>query len=119
MSKRQLERLFRRDLGVGMQRFGRDMRLSYAIWLMTHGNGRVSDIAAHCGFADAAHFSRTFRVAFGDSPVAAHRRGPAALQAMLERWWPYGRLPTAARPPATQAPLPASTPALGDRRPYL
>ncbi len=113
VSKRQLERLFRRDLGVGMQQFGRDMRLSYAVWLMTHANSRVSDIAAHCGFADAAHFSRTFRTAFGDSPVAAHRRGPAVLQAMLEQWWPYGRLLTAAGPLGS----PSST--LGDRRPYL
>lgn len=115
VSKRQLERLFRRDLGVGMQQFGRDMRLSYAVWLMTHASSRISDIAAQCGFADAAHFSRTFRTAFGDSPVAAHRRGGAALQAMLERWWPYGRLLKAAGPPGA----PRSLPAPGDRRPYL
>ena len=115
VSKRQLERLFRRDLGVGMQQFGRDMRLSYAVWLMTHASSRISDIAAHCGFADAAHFSRTFRAAFGDSPVAAHRRGGTALQAMLERWWPYGHLPHAASARAA----PRSLPVPGDRRPYL
>ncbi len=113
VSKRQLERLFRRDLGVGMQQFGRDLRLSYAVWLMTHARSRISDIAAQCGFADAAHFSRTFRTAFADTPVAAHRRGAAALQAMLERWWPYGALPRAAAPLEAPRPLPA------DRRPYL
>ena len=115
VSKRQLERLFRRDLGAGMQQFSRDMRLSYAVWLMTHAASRISDIAAQCGFADAAHFSRTFRAAFGDSPVAVHRRGGAALQAMLERWWPYGEVPKVAGPPGAPRPLPAS----GDRRPYL
>ena len=109
VSKRQLERLFRRDLGVSMQQFGRDMRLSYAVWLMTHASGHISDIAAQCGFADAAHFSRTFRAAFGDSPVAAHRRGGVALRAMLEQWWPYGQLLPAAGLPATP----------GDRRPYI
>ena len=113
VSKRQLERLFRRDLGVGMQQFGRDLRLSYAVWLMTHAACRISDIAAQCGFADAAHFSRNFRAAFGDTPVAAHRRGGAALQAMLEGWWPYGALPRAAAPGGAPRSLAA------DRRPYL
>ncbi len=115
VSKRQLERLFRRDLGVGIQQFGRDMRLFYAVWLMTHAASRTSDIAAQCGFADAAHFSRTFRTAFGDSPVAVRRRGTTALQAMLEDWWPYGQLPKAAKSPAQ----PPSFPMSGDRRPYL
>ena len=114
VSKRQLERLFLRDLGVGIQQFGRDMRLSYAVWLMTHAHSRIGDVAAQCGFADAAHFSRTFRAAFGDSPVAAQRRGSPALQTMLEDWWPYGHLFKAAGPPGASA---ASAP--GDRRPYL
>ena len=115
VSKRQLERLFRRDLGVGLQRFGRDMRLAYAVWLMSHATSRISDVAAHCGFADAAHFSRTFRTAFGDAPVAAQRRGAAALQAMLEQWWPYDQLLKATGRPGLPRPRP--TPA--DRRPYL
>ncbi len=115
VSKRQLERLFRRDLGVGLQQFGRDMRLAYAVWLMSHATSRISDVAAHCGFADAAHFSRTFRTAFGDTPVAAQRRGAAALQAMLEQWWPYDQLLKAVGRPGVSRPR--STPA--DRRPYL
>ena len=41
VSKRQLERLFRRDLGASLQQFGRDMRLSYAVWLMLHGDSRI------------------------------------------------------------------------------
>ena len=113
VSKRQLERLFRRDLGMGIQQFGRDLRLSYAVWLMTHATCRISDVAAQCGFADAAHFSRNFRAAFGDTPMSAHRRGSAALQDMLERWWPYGILPRVAVPDRGSHSLP------GDRRPYL
>ena len=113
VSKRQLERLFRRHLGVSLQRFGRDMRLHYAVWLMSYASRRISDIAVQCGFADAAHFSRTFRTAFGDTPVAAQRRGAAGLQAMLERWWPYGHLPGASGLPTARNPM------LADRRPYL
>ena len=115
VSKRQLERLFRRDLGVSLQQFGRDMRLAYAVWLMSHATGRIGDIAAQCGFADGAHFSRTFRAAFDDTPVAAQRRGAAALQAMLERWWPYDHVPKA----AGDADGMLSAPNPADRRPYF
>jgi transcriptional regulator GlxA family with amidase domain len=113
ISKRQLERLFRKELGASLQTFGRDMRLSYAVWLMTHADSRLSDVAAHCGFSDAAHFSRIFRAAFGTSPVPARKRGAQALQQMLERWWPYGGLPGAGTANGDPRPAPA------DRRPYL
>ena len=115
VSKRQLERLFRHHLGVSLQQFSRDLRLSYAIWLMSHTRCRISDIAVQCGFADAAHFSRTFRTTFGDTPVAAQRRGATALQAMLEQWWPYDQhLENAGRPGT-----PSAQSASADRRPYL
>lgn len=115
VSKRQLERLFRKELGTSLQTFGRDLRLSYAVWLMSHAQDRISDVAAHCGFSDAAHFSRTFRAAFGASPVLAQRGGAAALQQMLERWWPYGGIPVAGQAGTGARPSPTSA----DRRPYL
>ncbi|MGI4946105.1 MAG: GlxA family transcriptional regulator [Janthinobacterium lividum] len=115
ISPRQLERLFRKELGASLQSFGRDLRLSYAVWLMAHTPGRLSDVAAQCGFTDAAHFSRSFRRAFALSPVAAQRQGGAALQGMMERWWPYGGLPVAG--PATTGSR--RQPASADRRPYV
>ncbi len=111
LSKRQLERLFRRELGASLQEFGRDLRLSYAVWLMAHAPARISDVAAQCGFSDGAHFSRLFRAAFGLSPVAAQRAGPEALRAMLERWWPYAALGVGRASPRSAA--------AADRRPYL
>lgn len=109
VSKRQLERLFIRDLGVSIQQFSRDMRLAYAVWFMMRAQDRLSDVAAHCGFADAAHFSRSFRAAFGETPLAMQRRGATELHRMLESWWPYGHLfPAAGSPGASD-----------DRRPYL
>ena len=89
VSKRQLERLFRRELGVSIQSFARDLRLSAAVWQMAELRGRITDIAAQCGFADAAHFSRVFREAFGCSPSAAQSEGKARLHAMLQEWWPH------------------------------
>ena len=115
VSKRQLERLFRKELGVSLQTFSRDMRLSYAVWLMSHASSRISDVAAQCGFSDAAHFSRTFRTAFGASPVEMQRQGAEVLQHMLGRWWPYGRMRDQRTPPGQPYPLPASA----DRRPYV
>ncbi len=115
VSKRQLERLFRKELGASLQTFGRDMRLSYAVWLMSHASSRISDVAAQCGFSDAAHFSRTFRTAFGASPVEMQRQGAEVLQQMLERWWPYGQMRDERTPAGQPHPLPASA----DRRPYL
>ncbi len=124
VSKRQLERLFRRELGVSLQAFGRDLRLSYAVWLMAHAPGRISDVAAQCGFADAAHFSRTFRGVFGTSPMAAQRRGAEALRALLAQWWPYAgkvmpRRDGVAADDAADSPLAPPAPASAHRRPYL
>ncbi len=115
ISKRQLERLFRKELGVSPQTFGRDMRLSYAVWLMSQSASRISDVAAQCGFSDAAHFSRTFRTAFGASPVEMQRQGAQVLQQMLGRWWPHGPLQDTMIPAGRPHPTPASA----DRRPYL
>ncbi len=119
ISTRQLGRLFRKELGMSLQAFNRDLRLSYAAWLMVHTPGRMSDIAAECGFADAAHFSRTFRSAFNLSPAAARRLGAEVLQAMVERWWPYRLRPRAdaASEPTPVCPRRKSAPA--DRRPYV
>lgn len=114
ISKRQLERLFRKELGASLQDFGRDLRLSYAVWMMTRGTGRIGDVAVHCGFADAAHFSRVFRQEFGVTPSAAQRAGATALQQMLDGWWRYRGVPGPRTP--TPAPLPST---LADRRPYL
>lgn len=89
ISKRQLERLFRQELGTSLGTFARDLRLSYAVWQLAHSDVRITDVALGCGFADPAHFNRHFRAAFGTTPSAARRQGPDALRGMLERWWPY------------------------------
>ncbi len=114
ISKRQLERLFRRRLGVSLQEFGRDLRLCYAVWLMARGTALIGDVAVQCGFADAAHFTRTFRRAFNTTPSDALQRGPEALQRLVDGWWRYG---DAAR--RTDATLPAGGGVLADRRPFV
>ena len=113
VSKRQLERLFRQELGASVQAFARDLRLFHSVWLLAKSPLRITDVAMRCGFADPAHFNRQFRAAFGAAPSAARRAGPSALLAALDRWWPHGGAPRLRdrRPPTVRA-------ADADRRPY-
>ena len=80
LSRRQLERLFRRELGVSPSAYQRRLRIQQGHWLLTHTNRPVTEIAYDCGFADASHFSRQIKTAFGASPQAirAHARAEDA-----------------------------------------
>ena len=65
-----LHKLFRAS-GTSVGRFIRDRRLEQCRRdLLDPGQGgtAVSTIGAHWGFVDAAHFSRTFKAAYGVSP---------------------------------------------------
>ncbi|MGQ4880597.1 GlxA family transcriptional regulator [Billgrantia sp. LNSP4103-1] len=73
-SRRNLERRFRETLGVGPQKFARDLRLRYGLWLLHYTGKSVTEIGERCGFADTAHFSRHFRNAFGMPPSEMRKR---------------------------------------------
>lgn len=74
---RQLERAFQSSMGTTLNRVHRRMRLEYGRWMMDHKTESITAIAADCGFSDAAHFSREFKSAFGQTP-RQYRRGVAA-----------------------------------------
>jgi transcriptional regulator GlxA family with amidase domain len=77
LSQRQLERLFRLELGMSPTQFALRLRLHAARELLASTMAPVSAIAAECGFSDGAHFSRSFRKWFRESPSvsrAAARR---------------------------------------------
>ncbi|WP_240036430.1 GlxA family transcriptional regulator [Halomonas urmiana] len=73
-SRRNLERRFREILGVGPQKFARDLRLRYGLWLLHYTGKSITEIGERCGFADTAHFSRHFRSAFGATPSEMRKR---------------------------------------------
>jgi transcriptional regulator GlxA family with amidase domain len=72
-SRRNIERKFREELGVGPQKFARDLRLRYGLWLLHYTAKSVTEIGERCGFSDTAHFSRHFRAAFGATPTAMRK----------------------------------------------
>ncbi|MEC9482160.1 MAG: helix-turn-helix domain-containing protein, partial [Halomonas sp.] len=73
-SRRHLERRFRDTLGVSPQKFARELRLRYGLWLLHYTGKSVTEIGERCGFADTAHFSRHFRTTFGMSPSDVRKR---------------------------------------------
>ena len=67
LSRYDLARQFRAMLGTSPHRYLLMRRLDFARRRMRVG--RLADIACDAGFADQAHFTRTFKAAFGLTPA--------------------------------------------------
>ena len=63
-----LAKLFRKRFGYSMGEFLRRQRIAWACEQLARDTGTISTIAARAGFADHAHFTRTFRRVTGCSP---------------------------------------------------
>jgi transcriptional regulator GlxA family with amidase domain len=68
ISRRQIERLFNRYLGVTPVRYMNDLRLARGRALLAETEMKVTDVAMACGYASTSHFSKSFRSRFGVSP---------------------------------------------------
>lgn len=68
LSRRQMERLFRREMGRTPARYYLDLRLERAHILLLTASQPVIEIAMACGFSTASHFSRTYRERYGCTP---------------------------------------------------
>ncbi len=77
LSRRQLERLFRRYLNTSPARYYLKLRLNRARTLLTQTTMPVTEVAFASGFTSASHFSKCYRDMFGRTP-RAERRGPSA-----------------------------------------
>lgn len=81
LSASRLQHLFREELGITLTDYVRWQRIKRAGLSLQHGYSLTE--AAHAGgFADSAHFSRTFRAMFG-LPPSALVRGSSAVQVMF------------------------------------
>ena len=75
LSRRQLERLFRKHLRCVPTRYYLELRLSRARQLLLQTARPIVDIAFACGFVSAPHFSKCYRDHFGVPPREERRLG--------------------------------------------
>jgi transcriptional regulator GlxA family with amidase domain len=80
ISRRHLERLFKRSLGCSPSRHYLDLRLQQARQLLRAGEQSLSDVATECGFVSLQHFFRCYRQYFG-----AHPRDHMSAKAYSQR----------------------------------
>jgi transcriptional regulator GlxA family with amidase domain len=77
LSRRQIERLFKRDLNCVPKRYYLEMRLKRARELLLQTAMPIMDITAACGFQSPPHFSKCYRNQFGHPPSAERKIGAA------------------------------------------
>lgn len=84
IGRRQLERRFRRDIGLSPSDYRLRLRMERSRWLLEHTDLRVVDIAFECGFQSSAHFSRVIRKAFSCAPLQLRARKHPASGSQLQ-----------------------------------
>ncbi|WP_246696372.1 GlxA family transcriptional regulator [Mesorhizobium sp. SARCC-RB16n] len=83
-SRRQVERLFRSELGRSPLSYYRELRLERARMLLTQSAIPIVDIAIACGFISASHFSKSFRETYGMAPQEIRRGRATSKQIVLD-----------------------------------
>jgi transcriptional regulator GlxA family with amidase domain len=73
LSRRQIERLFRRHLDCVPKRYYLEMRLRRARELLLQTAMPIMDITTSCGFKSPPHFSRCYRAQYGHPPSEERR----------------------------------------------
>lgn len=73
LSESRISHLFKHDVGIPIQRYLLWYKLAQAAFNIGKGLS-LTDAAEEAGFADSAHFSRSFRVMFGMTPSQILKR---------------------------------------------
>lgn len=68
LSRRQIERLFRQEMGRSPARYYLEIRLDRARHLLVQSSMPVVEVAVACGFVSASHFSKCYREIYNRSP---------------------------------------------------
>ena len=71
LSRRQLERLFRKHLGRTPAQYYLELRLERARHLLYQTTMPIMNVAFACGFVSASHFSTCYRQMYGKTPRAS------------------------------------------------
>ena len=72
-SRRQLERLFKEQLGTTPQRYYLELRITEARRLLQHTELSQVDVLVACGFVSPSHFSKCYSAYFGYRPSKEKR----------------------------------------------
>jgi transcriptional regulator GlxA family with amidase domain len=67
-SRRQIERLFKEQLGSTPQRYYMDLRITEARRLLQHTTLTIVEVSVACGFVSPSHFSKCYSSYFGYRP---------------------------------------------------
>ena len=78
VSRRQIERLFKRHLDQVPTKYYLELRLRRARELLLQTSMSIMDITTACGFQSPPHFSKCYRGVFGHPPSAERRRSHGA-----------------------------------------
>lgn len=73
VSERQLQRVFKEEIGTTLQAYSRTLRLNYGLWQIHLAGRTIGEAATDCGFVDSAHFSRVCLQRYGKRPLAFSR----------------------------------------------
>jgi len=68
LSRRQMERLFKKYLAKSPAKYYLELRLARAHQLLRQSNASIFNIAIACGFSSSTHFSHSFKDHYGKSP---------------------------------------------------
>ncbi|WP_170428687.1 GlxA family transcriptional regulator [Ruegeria arenilitoris] len=74
ISRRQIERLFKKYLGTTPKQHYRKIRLREAYRLLIQSSQPIIDVALATGFETPSHFSRCFKAEFGETPYQLRNR---------------------------------------------
>jgi transcriptional regulator GlxA family with amidase domain len=78
IGRRQLERRFRRDIGLSPAEYRQRLRMERARWLLQNTDLEITAVGFECGYQDSTHFARVIRQALGASPSQVRADGKAA-----------------------------------------
>lgn len=81
ISRRHLERLFRRHVGTTPERYYLELRLTHARQLLQHTQRPLIEVALASGFCNLPHFHRCFRELFNITPGQFRARGGVVVRA--------------------------------------
>ncbi|MCP5074405.1 MAG: GlxA family transcriptional regulator [Rhodobacteraceae bacterium] len=71
-SRRQIERQFKKSLGLTPWIYYRNIRVDHGRGILAESDMSISEVALACGFTSAAHFTRSYKARFGETPSKLH-----------------------------------------------